>query len=446
MSGALLDSFWLRFLPQPVRSRLAGRRLLQTLIANAGWLVADKLVRLGVGLFVGVWVARYLAPARFGTLNYVQALVALIAALSTMGLPDINVRDFVRHGERAHEIAATSILLRLVGAGLSLLVAIAAILVARPGDSEVLAMTVIVAASLLPQSLDVIDQFYQSQNKVREIVLLRNGAFVLTSVAKVVAIVADAPLIVFAAIYTLEFALVGLAFVVFAARHGNAFRLRHATLIESQRLTAEAWPLLIRQLAIGVYMRVDQILLGRLLDDHAVGIYAAAARISEIWYFVPTAIMTAFVPRLAARHAESPAIYQVELAKVMRVIAAVSVAAAAAMSFGAGPIVAALYGPPYAEAARVLAVHAWSGLPVGIGVASSAWFINHGLMRFGLYQALAGATLSVVLNLALIPRLGAVGAAWAAILSYSISAILMNALFKDTRPIFALQLQALKLR
>ena len=442
MSESTLDSLWLRILPQPLRSRLAGRRLLQTLIANAGWLVADKLVRLGVGLFVGVWVARYLGPAQFGSLNYVQAVVALIAALATMGLPDLLVRDFVRHPERARVIAATAVALRCGGALVALGIAVVVVLGERPGERELLAMAVIVASSLLPLAFDSVDQFCQARNEVRPVVVLRNLGFLGCAAAKVTAIFLHAPLIAFAAIFSAEFAVVGLALLIYGRRHGLPFTLADASGIEAARLMREAWPLLVRLLAIGVYMRVDQVLLGRLLDDRAVGIYAAAARISEIWYFIPVAVMTAVVPRLAARHAQSPAFYEHELLKVMRVIAALSLVAAIVMSLAARPIVALLYGPAYAEAAAVLAVHAWSGLFVGLGVASNAWFVNNSLLRYGLYQAVLGAAVSVALNLILIPRLGIVGAAWAVIASQFVSAVLVNACFRQTRAILRLQLRA----
>ena len=350
MSDESLDSLWLRLLPNPLRSRLAGRRLLQTLVENAGWLVADKIFRLGTGLFVGAWVARYLEPSAFGTLNYAQALIGLVAAISTMGLPDINVRDFVQHVDRAREIAATSIILRCIGALVSILLAVAIVLVSRPGEGDVLAMTVIVGASLLPQALDVVDQFYQARNVVRPIVIRRNAAYVVTSALKIVAIIAQAPLVTFAIIYAVEFLLVAVAVIAYS-RADRLIDLSLASLHEARRLLSASWPLLVRQLAIGIYMRLDQVMLGRLIGDQAVGTYAAAARISEIWYFIPVAIMTAVVPRLAAKHAESEANYQEALRQVMRTIAALSFVAALAMSLGSRQIIGLIYGPAYAAGA-----------------------------------------------------------------------------------------------
>jgi len=33
---------------------------------NTSWLFGEKILRMVVGLFVGIWVARYLDPERFG--------------------------------------------------------------------------------------------------------------------------------------------------------------------------------------------------------------------------------------------------------------------------------------------------------------------------------------------------------------------------------------------
>jgi hypothetical protein len=39
---------------------------LRKIMGNMGWLFVDRFVRMGMGLFVGVWVARYLGPVQFG--------------------------------------------------------------------------------------------------------------------------------------------------------------------------------------------------------------------------------------------------------------------------------------------------------------------------------------------------------------------------------------------
>ena len=54
-----------KFLPSFIRARLEGRTALQKIMANTGWLLIDRIIRMGVGLLVGVWVTCYLERNRF---------------------------------------------------------------------------------------------------------------------------------------------------------------------------------------------------------------------------------------------------------------------------------------------------------------------------------------------------------------------------------------------
>ena len=53
-----MNSIWIKYLPDFMRTRVAGRQNLQKLIGNTGWLLADRILRIGIGLVVGVWIAR----------------------------------------------------------------------------------------------------------------------------------------------------------------------------------------------------------------------------------------------------------------------------------------------------------------------------------------------------------------------------------------------------
>ena len=63
---------------------------------NTSWLFAEKVLRIIVGLFVGVWVARYLGPELFGLFTYVQSFVGIFSAIATLGLDGIVVRELVK--------------------------------------------------------------------------------------------------------------------------------------------------------------------------------------------------------------------------------------------------------------------------------------------------------------------------------------------------------------
>src|ERR1700759_2088854 len=79
---------------------------------NTGWMFAEKGLRLVSGLFVGAYVARYLAPAHYGLLNYAVSLVAFCSSISGLGLDQILVRELTRHPDRKTTILGTGFTLK----------------------------------------------------------------------------------------------------------------------------------------------------------------------------------------------------------------------------------------------------------------------------------------------------------------------------------------------
>ena len=65
-------------------------------------------------------------------------------------------------------------------------------------------------------------------------------------------------------------------------------------------------------------------------------------------------------------------------------------------------------------------------------------------MRLTIERTFTAAALKIGLNLLLIPRFGAVGAAYASLCAYAYSGWLANALYARTRPLFRLQLEAVR--
>src|SRR5262249_6022839 len=158
-----MNAVWLRYLPEFLRAKLTDRHNLQALIANSGWLLADRIIRMLVGFFVTAWIARYLAPKLFGQLNYAIAFVALFNAIATLGLDGIVVRELVRHPEKKDEILGSAFVLKLIGGAGAFIVAFATIWLARPMDMETRWLVGIIAAGMLFQAFDVADLWFESQ-------------------------------------------------------------------------------------------------------------------------------------------------------------------------------------------------------------------------------------------------------------------------------------------
>jgi len=437
------DPAWLSLLPAWIGNQLKGRQLYQRVLGNTSWMIADKVVRLLVGLFVTILIARHLGPTGFGLFNYVQAYVALFTALSTLGLQSIVVRDLVASHHKKNEILAAALALRIAGAMIAIILVAVSISWFRPNDQEAWLLVVVFALALLPQATEVIDFRYQSVINFKPIVIIRNLVFIVFSLIKVAIIFYEGSVLAFVIAFSLEAAVSGVIVMAYSRMDGVFVKRRYLFRSTCWHMLKECWPLIISGLSVMIYMRVDQIMLGQILGDEAVGVYSAATRISEAWYFVPVAIIASVAPILTKLHLNASGNdYEYNLLRVMRLLTWLSILAALVLTIIASPLIIALYGEEYKLAADVLVIHAWAGIFVCLGVAAGPWFTNAKLLHLSMYQTILGASVNVALNLVLIPEYGVTGAAFATIISYAVSAVLFNAVLVKTRPVFILQLRS----
>jgi len=438
-----MNAWWTRYLPDIIREWLDGRQQLQKVIGNTGWLLSDRILRMSVGLFVNVWVARYLGPAQFGLLNYVIAFAALFSSLASLGLDGIVVREIVREPDRREEILGSAIIMKMAGGIASLLVTITAITLLRQGDPQVRLLVGIVAAGAIFQSFDAIDFWFQSQLQSRYTVYAKNAAFLIIAAGKVALIITGAPLMAFALATLAETALGAFGLVTMYQQSGFRLTLRHGSFARCRKLLHDSYPLMISGISIMVYMKIDQVMLGHMAGNEAVGIYSAATSISEVWYFLPLAIVSSVFPSIVQAKSVSEESYYRRLSALFSLMSGLALVIAIPVTFLSTSAVRLLYGSSYLEAGTVLSVHIWASLFVFLGVAQTPWDITENLTRLAMFRTICGAIINIVLNVILIPRYSALGAAIATLISYAFSSVFLNLLHSKSRAIFFYQLKSL---
>lgn len=435
--------FWLRCLPAALRAKIEHRPNLQKILGNTGWLFGDKILRMGMGLLVGVWVARYLGPEQFGLFNYATAIVALFTAVATLGLNNIVVRDLVKHPEDANATLGTACLLQLIGGILATGTAVVAVSVMRPDDATAKLMVAIVGSAMVFKASDVIRYWFEARVQSKYTVWVENAAFLVFAAVKVGLILAAAPLLAFVWLVLAEAALVAALLLFIYTQQGNRLSAWHCHYARAKSLLHDSWPLILSGLAAMLYMRIDQIMLGQMLGDEEVGIYSAAVRISEVWYFVPTMITASVFPSIIKARSENQKIYYQRIQNLLDLMMTLALSLAIPISLTAEWIMTVLYGEGYSESAQILVIHIWTGIFVFSGVASGRWFIAENLQKFTFYRTLAGCVVSVTLNYLLIPRYGAMGSAWASVISQATASVFFNGLSKSTRNLFIIQIKSI---
>lgn len=435
----------LRYLPSFIRRRIAHRPNLLKIVENIGWLFFDKVLRMGVGLFVGVWIARYLGPEQFGLLSFATAFIGLFGAIAGLGLQGIVVRAIVRDPACKEETLGTAAVLQFIGGLLAYGLIIGTIFWLRPDDTLAKALVAILGSMMLFKASEVAVYWFESQVQSKYTVWVQNCSFLVFAAIKVVLILNNAPLIAFAWATLGEALVVALLMIVMLGLRGPRLPQLRFTLVRARGLLADSWPLLLSGIAIVIYMKIDQIMLGQMLGDEAVGIYSAAVRISEIWYFIPMVIVASVFPAILEAKKRSEELYYARLKSLFDLMSLISIPVAVVMTFLSPFVVGILFGDAYAEAGTVLAIHIWASVFVFLGVASSKWFLVENLQRLMFFRTFLNGLINIVLNYFLIPRYGAVGAAVALVIAQSAGLLVYDHFRKDTRKLFYMKIASLNL-
>jgi PST family polysaccharide transporter len=427
-------SFLLRLLPARLRAQLGARQELQRALVNIHWLLLQTAFDVLVGITVGIWVARHLGPERYGTFSYAVALAALIAPFATLGLGAIVVRNLVRDEAAALVTLGTATFLRAIGGVALIALTLATVISIRPGDRQMWLFCAIAAAGQAIKNLGAVELWFQAKVQAKYLTLARVGTAILTSTINVASILAGGSLLVFVLAHGIQLALPTLALLVLytltTGVRPSAWSVRRDV---ARELLSDSWPLIFAALMSMIYMKIDQIMLGEMVGDEAVGIYAAAVRLSEAFYLLPSLVVVSVFPSLVKAREISRQLYLERFQRLYDAFVWLAIVWGAVMQLCSALLVDLLYGAAFAEAAPVLAAHVWSGVFWYSGSAGHRYLIAENQTRVTLAMTTLGALTNVALNAVLIPRLGALGAAYATLLSFAVSHWLAAALFAPSR-------------
>jgi polysaccharide transporter, PST family len=406
---------------------------IRKILANMGWLVGGRILRVAVSLFVIAWMARYLGTDGFGTLNYAIALISIFANVSEMGLTHFVVRDAIHEPERRYEILGTAFILRLFSGIASFLLVIGTIYWLRPDDPAVRSIVIIMSSSLLFQNFSAIDAWFSSQVQSKYTVVASNVSFILMTLVRVILLETNAPLIAFAFTILAEDILGAINLVIAYQKTGQKIQNWRVNWLRAGKLLGVSWPLIFSNLSVMIYLYVDQIMLGQLATTKAVGIYAVAVKISENWGFLVLTITRSVTPHIIEAKKISEQLYYQRLQNICNLSAVIFYVVAISLSFFAQPLIVLLFGREYASAGIVLSIHIWSSIWMFFGNIKQVWIATEELTGFALTASFMGAIINIGLNFWLIPIYQEVGAAIATVISYTFTDYVMCFIYRPAR-------------
>ncbi|WP_432772789.1 polysaccharide biosynthesis C-terminal domain-containing protein [Francisella salimarina] len=208
-------------------------------------------------------------------------------------------------------------------------------------------------------------------------------------------------------------------------------------------LLRDSWPLIFGSLAASLYMQIDQVMIKEIMGSKSVGYYAIAERLSSIWLFITVAITTSVAPSIINAKKTDNNLYIERIQLLYNLLVKISLVIAILTYFFSEYIVIALYGVGYSNSIKILNIYIWSIVFVYLSNGSWSYYLNENLQKLASLRLMYGAVINIVLNIYFIKYFGLVGAAYATIISYSISSYFVNLFYKKTRVNFFLQTKAI---
>ena len=387
--------------------------------SNTGWMMGGQIFSLLVSFLIGAWVARSLGPQEYGLFSYSLSFAGVFSLLAGLGVDGIISRDLVRTPERSRELLGSGLAIKIVGGLTAWIIASGVAWLYVPSSLSRLIISLI-AFSYVIGAFSIIDVFFRSKVQAKYSVRAQLTALVFSAVLKIFFILSGANLIWLAVIYVLESLVLAIALLKSYRQPSFDVGRWSISWPVAKELLTKSWPLMLSGLSAFMLLKIDQVMLGSYLNEISVGLYAAAVKLSEAWYFIPGIICASLFPAIINARSTDIKLYRRRIKHLYGLLLLLAIAIALPLAYWSDFIVNLLFGPAFLEAAPVAAIYVWS--TISWFLAAAFWYKLMAEDRLILlfWSNFIPLIVNILLNYILIPRAGIIGAAWATVISYAV--------------------------
>lgn len=390
------------------------------------WLLLDRFVRMGLGFVVSIFIARYYGPEQWGMLSFVLASATLFGTVATAGGEDLILRDLSKAPtpQAVADIQATTFVLRLVFGAIAYLSLLALVGLSQ-GFGLPLLLSVVYGLLFLFQASEVWEYRLRVEHRLPVIARTHILTSVASGVVKVGCVLFGWPIAFVTAAMSGEYAANMGILARYRARHWSQWVGRFDRAY-AKRLLSSSLLVMFSGLLIVCQTRFEFYLIDYFMGLGAVGQYAAAMKVMELFDMAVVIFSMTLVPELAKRHlSELPVLasrtYLLGFAVFLAMLLPM------ALIYLIFPWV---YGDKYLEAQSLLPWLAFRPLLIILGAIRGMFLVLEGKLRYAPACALVGLICSLSVGWVLVPAYGLVGAVCSGLISLFVSNLLIDAFFQ----------------
>ncbi|ADD08065.1 flippase [Candidatus Aciduliprofundum boonei] len=420
-------------------------KTVSTIAKNTGILFLSRIISKLFGFFYLIYTVRYLGPANYGILAFALALNGIFRVLINFGIDPLYVREIARNKKLAPKYLANGIVLKtLLGALTFLIIALIVNFLEYP-YTTVMVVYIITITWIVGGIINLFVDLCNAFEKMEFVGMGQILQSILFLVFTIIAIVLRLDVIHFAFIYII-------VYLIILGYYGTIITLKFIRItLEAdwslwKYIIKDAWPFALTSFFVGVYYYTDSIMLSFIKSNFEVGIYNAAYKLSITASFIPFAYLTSIYPRISMEYKrnhnkfEKMSLYSVYIMGFFGMII---------MILGyllAQPLIIIIYGYKYINSIPIFQILIIS---IGIGFLTQTfgYLLNaSNNQKLEMYIMLVGILLNIALNYALISIKGAVGAAFATLITRIFLLIVRGSILKKKKIITSYKISRKDLR
>jgi len=381
---------------------------------NTSWLVLDQILRTLVGFFLGIYIARYFGPDKFGVYSYVLSISVILSSFSKLGLDSLIVKELILSSENKLEILGTSFWLKIFGALTSYLFLLFIIIILNDKNVIKLYMCIISIGTFFI-AFEVIDYYFQSIVQSKFVSISRILQLIITSAIRIFLIYYNFELKYFILTTLFEQIFLAAALAFAFSRKNNQQFYRFFDKKMATNLLNKAKPYIFSGIIIAIYTNVDKLFLSKLIDKREVGIYSSAVSLVSALNVIPYILSNSFFPALVNAKERSEILYKSRLILLTRYLLLFSIIFCLIVSLFSKEIIYISFGQKYIASSRVLSIYIWNFVLISFSAIFSKFILAEGIQSVLTINTLIAVLINIAGNYYLIPIYSSRGAAFASL-------------------------------
>ena len=401
------------------------------IFTNATWIIGCRVVQAILNIMISMMTARYFGPSNYGLINYAASVVAFFVPIMQLGFRSTLVREFISRPNEEGDVLGTSIVMNVFSAIFCMIGVSSFALITNRNEPETVVVCILYSTVLLFQATEMIQYWYQSKLLSKYTSIISLCAYFVISLYKVFLMVSGKSIYWFALSNAFDYLLISVGlFLVYKkiSRSPLKFSFRIA-----RELLSQSKFYIVSSMMVTVFGHVGSVILEMFCDKEAVGFYTAAITCAGMTGFVFNAVIDSAIPVILSYRQTNASMFQKSVERLYSAVFYASFVQCIVIFFGAPLIIHILYGSSYRSAIEPLQILTWYTVFSYLGPVRNIWILAEQKQQYLWIINLSGALFSILTNILLVPFMGVVGAAIAALLTQIFTNVIMGWFVKPLR-------------